>query len=118
MNQLKITFITLAILSSIEGFSQDQAKSTSHNIDNPVVGQLSANNQSIDSTDSTNLAIIAKLPMNAIHFQNKGTRPKIEKHWEDRIVQNDHFDLNGSLTSNSVATQYEPNLAVENQSVY
>ena len=118
MNQLKITFITLAILSSIEGFTQDRENAKSGTIINPEIKQLNVSDQSNTSTDSHDLEVIAKLPMNAIHFQNKGTRPKIEKHWEDRIVQNDHFDLNGSLTSNSVATQYEPSLAVEEQSVY
>lgn len=118
MNQLKITFITLAILSSIEGFTQDRENAKSGTIINPEIKQLNVSDQSNTSTNSHDLEVIAKLPMNAIHFQNKGTRPKIEKHWEDRIVQNDHFDLNGSLTSNSVATQYEPSLAVEEQSVY
>ncbi len=116
--KLRTAFITLIILTSIEGFSQDQSNTTSPVIVNPEVKKLNVSDQSNTSTDSHDLEVIAKLPMNAIHFQNKGTRPKIEKHWEDRIVQNDHFDLNGSLTSNSVATQYEPSLAVEEQSVY
>ncbi|MEQ8553120.1 MAG: hypothetical protein RLQ12_05635 [Cyclobacteriaceae bacterium] len=109
MNQLRITFITLAIFASIEGFSQDQTKSSAHVIVNPQVGQLNANNQNIGSTDSTNLAMIAKLPMNAIHFQNKGTRPKIEVHWEDSMVQNESFDLDQSNSSKSkMVTQYKP----------
>ncbi len=109
MNQLRTTFIILAILTSIEGFTQDQATSTAHAIVNPEVEQLDANDHSIGSTDSTNLAMIAKLPMNAIHFRNKGTRPKIEVHWEDSMVQNESFDLNQSNASKSkIITQYKP----------
>ena len=115
MKMLRITFITLAILSSIEGFSQDQKNSTTHIIVNPGVNKLSANNQisennqSVTSTDSTNLAVIAKLPMNTIHFQNKGAaRKQIDLHWEDTVVQNESFDLNESRSSKTLITQYKP----------
>jgi len=120
MNQLRITFIIIAILTSIDGFTQDRANATSATIVNPEVKQLNMSNQSNTSTDSHDLKVIAKLPMNAIHFQNKGTRPKIEKHWEDTMVQNESFHLNESNTSKSVVTQYEPNLTLDGvqQSVY
>lgn len=118
MNQLRTTFVIIAILSSIEGFTQDRENATSAAIINPEVKQLNASNKSNISTESHDLEVIAKLPMNAIHFRNKGTRQQVEVHWEDSMVQNDNFDQNGSLTSNSVATQYEPSLALEEQSVY
>jgi len=67
MNKLRITLITLVILSYAEGFAQERpANYTNTQCIDQAVHSIN------HSSDSANLAAIAKLPLNNIHFENKG----------------------------------------------
>jgi len=77
MKKLSILFIALVTFSSIEALSQDQNHTSAHRSDN----QKSEQPGKVANT--TNLASVANLPLNKIHFQNKGVRQAKDTRWED-----------------------------------
>ncbi len=89
MKKLSITFITLVIFSAVEGLAQERPE---HHNNTQSIDQSSAATESIDHhNDSTSLAAIAKLPMNNIHFRNKGARQQVDTRWEDSLMQKDRL---------------------------
>ena len=87
MKKLSITFITLVIFSAVEGMAQERP---AHHNNTQSIDQSSAATESMDHySDSTSLAAIAKLPLNKIHFENKGVRQAANARWEDSILEKD-----------------------------
>ncbi len=90
MKNLSLTLITLVIFSAIKGLAQERP---AHHTNTQCIDQLSTTTESINpNSDSTSLAAIAKLPLNKIHFENKGVRQAMNARWEDSFSKEENMN--------------------------
>ena len=109
MKKLNFLFIALVTFSSIEAFSQDQLSDSAQGTHSQAYEHLTnGTHVNVANDDAAQLAVIAKLPMNNIHFQDKGAAQLTETRWEDSLLQKDSLYLIQPDPTKSMITHYSP----------